>query len=167
MAVTDTDGIYLWGTPPVTNLHDLALRGVLLSDSEDSDIELQSPNVSGKKQTQSAMIHEHGDFRLSALYKSQSDPDIHIAYNGPKSSGSKGRLRKTASDRNAGFDSNDVRLNPIEISLTDAARRASASGHPGLNHIKRLISCDQSLLIQVSTTAPQKKKRKQTGRNMQ
>ena len=76
-----------------------------------------------------------------------SDPDIHASLT-PKS-GNKGRLRKTVSDRNAILDSNDMRINPLEISLTDAARRASASGNPGLNHIKRLISCNHSLMIQV------------------
>ena len=59
------------------------------------------------------------------------------------------RIRKTVSERNTLLESTDMRISPMEISLTDAARRASASGHPGLNHIKRLISCNQSLLIQV------------------
>ena len=41
-----------------------------------------------------------------------------------------------------------------QISLMDAARRASASGHPGLNQIRALISCNQTLLIQVKTRLP-------------
>ena len=38
VAVTDTDAIYLWGQPPPANLDELSLRGVNLSDSEDSDL---------------------------------------------------------------------------------------------------------------------------------
>ena len=37
MAVTDGDAIFLWGTPPPTNLNELSLRGVAVTDSEDSD----------------------------------------------------------------------------------------------------------------------------------
>ena len=37
VAVTDVDSIFLWGTPPPTNLHELSLRGVAVTDSEDSD----------------------------------------------------------------------------------------------------------------------------------
>ena len=37
MAVTDGDAIFLWGTPPPTNLNELSLRGVAMTDSEDSD----------------------------------------------------------------------------------------------------------------------------------
>ncbi|KAL5254977.1 hypothetical protein ACHWQZ_G014436 [Mnemiopsis leidyi] len=164
VAVTDGDAIFLWGTPPPTNLNELSLRGVAMTDSEDSDFELQTPalaSAKSKKKAQSALIPEHSAYKAT-LPKSMSDPDIHASLT-PKS-GNKGRLRKTVSDRNAILDSNDMRINPLEISLTDAARRASASGNPGLNHIKRLISCNHSLMIQVSTTAPQKKKRKNTGR---
>ncbi|XP_063682436.1 uncharacterized protein LOC134817233 [Bolinopsis microptera] len=166
VAVTDTDSIFLWGTPPPTNLNELSLRGVAVTDSEESDFEMQTPALASgksKKKAQSALIPAHSAHK-AALPKSMSDPDIHASFT-PKS-GKNSRLRKTASDRNATLETNDMRINPLEISLTDAARRASASGNPGLNRIKRLISCNHSLMIQVSTNAPQKKKRKHTGRHV-
>ena len=111
--------------------------------------EMQTPALASgksKKKAQSALIPAHSAHK-AALPKSMSDPDIHASFT-PKS-GKNGRLRKTASDRNATLETNDMRINPLEISLTDAARRASASGNPGLNRIKRLISCNHSLMIQV------------------
>ena len=37
VAVTERDMIYIWGQPPPVNLEEMSLRGVAVSDSEDSD----------------------------------------------------------------------------------------------------------------------------------
>lgn len=154
VAVTERDMIYIWGQPPPVNLEEMSLRGVAVSDSEDSDTDIQT----SKKQTHSAMHEKTIMSGRLGFPKSMSDPDIQTTY---RYQGNNKRIRKTASEKIGNGD--NINITPIEISLTDAARRASASGHPGTNHIKKLVSSHHSLLIQVNTTAPQKcKRRRQT-----